>query len=227
MSGKRLAYPKATAQTPGSPRTRTSAEAKKLASRSLDAGYLKDAEKYLRVAHENDPVDFNVMLKLGWTYNLLKNDAQALTGSDWHGSATTRTSRGKLTRRIVISESHRAREDKRMDAPLYSSRWNDLFTYAQVKTGSRPSRIPIKLYVSTRFSADTRGKLVDPKISPTPLGLSESAAIPALGASWQPWRGGRCGERLAGPSVICIRRIVGPIIVEACLRSRIWSRSRF
>ena len=32
----------------------------------MKAGYLKDALKYLTIAHENDPVDFSVMLKLGW-----------------------------------------------------------------------------------------------------------------------------------------------------------------
>ncbi len=39
---------------------------------------MQDALKYLRVAHENDPDDFRVMLKLGWTYNMLKNDAEAV-----------------------------------------------------------------------------------------------------------------------------------------------------
>ena len=48
------------------------AEAKELAIKSLKAGYLKDALKYLTIAHENDPVDFDVMLKLGWTYNMLQ-----------------------------------------------------------------------------------------------------------------------------------------------------------
>ncbi len=38
-----------------------------MAERSMKAGYLKDALKYLQIAQEADPVDFNVMLKLGWT----------------------------------------------------------------------------------------------------------------------------------------------------------------
>ena len=43
----------------------TSDEAKDLAEKSMKAGYLKDALKYLTIAQENDPVDFSTMLKLG------------------------------------------------------------------------------------------------------------------------------------------------------------------
>ena len=110
----------------------------------MDAGYLKDAEKYLRVAHDNDPVDFNVMLKLGWTYNLLKNDAQAL---DWFRLARL-SDDADLAR-----EANKAYRNLRSAVapvktsvwmlPFYSSRWKDLFTYAQVKTEYRLSRIPI------------------------------------------------------------------------------------
>jgi Tfp pilus assembly protein PilF len=185
-----LHMPKLLRKAPEISRTQTSAEAKRLASRSLEAGYLKDAEKYLRIAHENDPVDFNVMLKLGWTYNLLKSDAQAL---EWF----------RLARRSddadIAREAEKAYRNLRVGAarvktsmwmlPFYSSRWKDFFTYAQVKTEYKLAHVPLKIYFSTRFSGDTRGKLLDPKISMTPLGLSESAAIPGVGASWQPWRG--------------------------------------
>src|SRR5260370_41139164 len=61
-----------------SSRERTSHEAKTLAEKSLKAGYMKDALKYLTVAHESDPVDFAVMLKLGWVYNILHQDKQAI-----------------------------------------------------------------------------------------------------------------------------------------------------
>jgi Flp pilus assembly protein TadD len=56
----------------------TSLEAKALAEKSMQAGYLKDALKYLTIAHENDPVDFSVMLKLGWVYNILHDDREAV-----------------------------------------------------------------------------------------------------------------------------------------------------
>ncbi len=55
---------------------------KALGAKSLDEGYLKDALKYLQIAHENDPLDFDVMLKLGWTYNQLKDDREAIRWFD-------------------------------------------------------------------------------------------------------------------------------------------------
>jgi Tfp pilus assembly protein PilF len=47
---------------------------KAMAERSLDKGYLPDAARYLRSAYETDPGDFDTILKLGWTYNALKQD---------------------------------------------------------------------------------------------------------------------------------------------------------
>ena len=55
-----------------------SVDAKEMAERSIRAGYMKDALKYLQMAHEADPADFNVMLKLGWTYNNLRDDGMAV-----------------------------------------------------------------------------------------------------------------------------------------------------
>ena len=42
-----------------------------MAERSITAGYMKDALKYLKIAHESDPLDFAVMLQLGAAYNML------------------------------------------------------------------------------------------------------------------------------------------------------------
>ena len=60
----------------------TSDEAKALAEKSMKAGYMKDALKYLTIAHENDPVDFDIMLKLGWAYNILQDDRDAVKWFD-------------------------------------------------------------------------------------------------------------------------------------------------
>ena len=39
---------------------------------------MKDALRYYTLAHESDPVDARIALKLGWTNNLLHDDATAL-----------------------------------------------------------------------------------------------------------------------------------------------------
>src|SRR4029077_11445489 len=51
--------------------------AKVTGERSLNSGYLTDALQFLQRAHEVDPDDGWVMLKLGWTYNILHDDALA------------------------------------------------------------------------------------------------------------------------------------------------------
>src|SRR5579871_6363284 len=52
--------------------------AKAMGEKSLEKGYLGDALKYLQAAYESYPQDYTVMLKLGWTYNMLKDDREAL-----------------------------------------------------------------------------------------------------------------------------------------------------
>ena len=209
-----LRMPKALKKRPEAPRSQTSNEAKTLAEKSLEAGYLKDAVKYLRIAHENDPVDFHVMLKLGWAYNMLKDDQEAI---EWF----------RLARRssdpVVAQDADRAYRNLRSGLarvhtstwvlPFYSSRWKDVFTYAQVKTEYKLSNLPVRLYLSTRFSGDTRGSIHDPSISINPQGLSESAAIPGIGASFQPWRGTTFWGKPGIRSAIFIRKIPAPTIV--------------
>jgi Tfp pilus assembly protein PilF len=173
------------------PGAQTGNEAKDLALRSLEAGYLKDAVKYLRIAHENDPLDFNLMLRLGWTYNILQDDRQAI---DWFRLAR------KSPDPEVAGQASRAYENLRPEFarirtttwffPMYSSRWKDLFTYAQVKTELMPNW-PVHLYVSARFSGDTRRTMAPLFESSGPQYLSESAGIFGIGVSTQTWRGAR------------------------------------
>jgi Tfp pilus assembly protein PilF len=73
-----LRLPQTLRGRPEEPRAMVSNQAKELAFKSLEKGYLQDALRYLTVAHENDPVDFDVMLKLGWANNLLKDDRDAV-----------------------------------------------------------------------------------------------------------------------------------------------------
>ncbi|HEY1215540.1 MAG TPA: tetratricopeptide repeat protein, partial [Bryobacteraceae bacterium] len=58
--------------------------ARTMGMKSLDAGYTRDAIQYLQQAHEEDPGDEQVMLKLGWAYNAAKNDDEAVR---WFGQA--------------------------------------------------------------------------------------------------------------------------------------------
>ncbi|MGH9666684.1 MAG: tetratricopeptide repeat protein, partial [Bryobacteraceae bacterium] len=114
-------------------RPNVSIEAKVLAEKSIKAGYLKDALKYLKIAHESDPVDFSVMLKLGWTYNVLKEDGEAVK---WFRLAS------KSPDPAIASEAAHAYKNLQPGLarfrttfwmmPFFSTRWHDLFGYAQV-----------------------------------------------------------------------------------------------
>jgi len=170
-------------------RAAPSIDAKVMAERSLKAGFVKDALKYLQLAQEADPADFSVMLKLGWTYNLLHNDQQAVRWFD-----LARKSPDPKISKEAGAAFHNLRpalERIRTTVwmfPMYSSRWSDLFSYAQAKTELRVA-FPVHPYVSLRFIGDTRGTTGPQGAGILPQYLSESALIPALGLATSNWHG--------------------------------------
>jgi Flp pilus assembly protein TadD len=171
------------------PRATVSSQAKELALRSLEKGYLQDALKYLSIAHENDPVDFDVMLKLGWTNNILKNDGDALKWFDLARRSPDPKTSAEATRayRNLEPSLERFRTTVWM-FPTFSTRWHDLFAYAQAKTELHLPRWFLRPYASLRFVGDTHGA-VQPGIGLAPQYLSEGAATVALGVATSPWRG--------------------------------------
>jgi Tfp pilus assembly protein PilF len=172
-------------------------EAREFAERSFKAGFLKDAAKYYAAAHEQDPSDFSVMLKLAWTHNLLHEDAEAVR---WFAEAR------KAPDPAVAAEADKAYRNLRADQapvrfttwvlPLYSSRWRDLFSYGQVKTEFKVGSVPLRPYISVRFIGDTRNQIGTLQ----PQYLSETALIVGGGIASRPWHGlavwGEAGEAL-------------------------------
>jgi tetratricopeptide (TPR) repeat protein len=128
-----------------------------MARKSLEGGFLSDALRYLNIAHESDPDDFDVMLKLGWTYNMLHQDAEA---ERWFDRAR------QSPNAEIAGEAERAYENLKPSLelfrttawvmPFYSSRWNDVFAYGQVKTELNARSWYIRPYLSTRLIADTK-----------------------------------------------------------------------
>ncbi len=190
-----------------------------LGERSYAAGFLKDAKKYFLQAHEQNPVDGSVMLKLGWTNNMLHDDEAAVR---WFRLAQAPSADPK-----VSGEAAKAYESLRPEAeafrttlwvaPAYSSRWNDLFGYGQVKTEFKVKSPLLRPYVTTRLVGDARVE----------TGVGElghrhcrrgGAFIFGVGA-WRrgsgagQWRGGRrawrwaicmaCGRRITAGDFLC------------------------
>jgi len=195
----------------GTTAQRTSEEAKTMAEKSLKAGYLKDALKYLTIAHENDPVDFAVMLKLGWLYNITHEDREAIK---WFKLAS------KSPDPVVSKEADQAYHNLAPGFalfrttfwafPFYSSRWRDAFGYAQIKTEIKLGKLPIRPYVSARFVGDVRGT-----IGSTPQYLSESSFIFGVGVTTLPQHG-MVGWFEAGEAVkyLSSRNDVGAMIPD-------------
>jgi Tfp pilus assembly protein PilF len=165
-------------------------DAKGMAEKSLQAGYLPDARSYLKLAHEADPTDASVGLKLGWVNNILHDDREAM---DWFNEAR------KSSDPEISAEAGQAYSNLRPEFarfrnttwlyPLYSTRWHDAFGYAQTKTEMRIGGLPLRLYFSTRFIGDTR-QTVGPAVSgAVPQYLSESALIFGVGLSTNAWHG--------------------------------------
>jgi Tfp pilus assembly protein PilF len=162
-----------------------SIDAKVMAERSIKAGYMKDALKYLQIAHEDDPGDFEVMLKLGWTYNILHEDLLAFRWFDLARKSPDPQVASQAAR--AWHNLHAATERFRTTAwlyPIFSTRWHDLFSYAQIKTGIR-TKFPLQPYVSVRFVGDTRVAIG----ITSPQYLSESSFILAVGVATAPWHG--------------------------------------
>ncbi len=161
--------------------------AKEMAERSLEKGYLKDALKYLNAAHENDPVDFEVMLKLGRTYNILKDDRTAVQWFDLARRSPDPAISSEAARsyRNLTPEFERFRTTL-WAFPTFSTRWHDLFAYAQIKTEWMLPHSWIHPYASIRFVGDAHGA-ESPGFGFAPQYLSEQSAITGLGVATRSW----------------------------------------
>ena len=163
---------------------------KEMGERSYKAGYLQDALKYFEAAHAADPLDFAVLLKLGWTYNAIDDDD---TAAAWFALAR------RSPDASIAREAGRALRSLRPMAsrvrvtawmfPFFSTRWHDLFAYGQVKADVRIGELPVRPYVSLRFIGDTRGTTEAAGQAAVPQYLSESSAIAAVGLASRTWHG--------------------------------------
>ncbi len=149
---------------------------------SYSKGYLNEALRLYRLAQERDPDDPSLLLKLGWTLNMLKRDAEAINWFDRARHATDPK---------IAAEAEQAYRNLRpqfapvrltlWSLPMYSTRWRAGFSYSQVKSEFRLGTLPIKPYLSLRFVGDT-GTLLR-QASVVNGALSERAVIPAFGVN--------------------------------------------
>ncbi len=164
---------------------------KTMAQRSLKAGYIKDAVRYLRSAHEADPADYGVMLDLARSLNILGQDSEALHWFEMARSSPDPEIAAAATK--AWRNLRGATAPIRLSAwvyPLFSTRWHDAFGYGQIKAEFR-TRLPVHPYLSVRLVGDTRVSENLPGMSAVaaPQYLSESSVIVAAGLATIPWHG--------------------------------------
>ncbi len=154
-------------------------EARFMAERSLEKGHMRDAVRYLRSAYESNPNDFEVVLKLGQTYNLLKNDREAIRWFDIaRKSPDTVTSQEAARAYRSLTPSLRRLRTTVWAFPMISTRWRDTFAYAQAKA---ELRLPVvHPYASLRLIGDVRGPIRS-LVGLGPQYLSERSVIVAAG----------------------------------------------
>jgi len=181
-----LGLPKLLRRRSDSARKDAVSEARLMAKKSYDAGYFPDALKYLRVVHENDPLDFATILQLGRTHNMLRQDREALKWFEMarHSPDPSISGEAVQARRNLAPQSGAVRTTV-WTMPFYSSRWRNAFNYGQVKTEFRLAGIPLRPYASLRFIGDVRGR----GNQPYPQYLSETAFLIGGGVATPVWRG--------------------------------------
>lgn len=154
---------------------------KELAVQSFQKGYLKDALAYLQQIQESAPEDFEVMLRLGWTYNLLHQDQQAIRWFDLARHSPDPK---------IAAEAERAYRNLRPSLapvrvtawvlPFFSSRWHEVFSYGQAKVEFRLPFTKLRPYLSTRLIGDLQNATQP---------LSERAMVFAAGLASPRWKG--------------------------------------
>jgi len=163
-------------------------DVKTMGMKSFKLGYMRDAINYLRQAHEQDPADAQVMLKLCWAYNLSNDDADAKPCFDQVRHAGDPQAAAEATKAFHALNGDALPQTTLWALPMFSSRWMDLFTYSQLK---RTVPLPwaqvnklVSFYLSARFMGDIRGEV------PSAFGagyLSESSLIFGVGVSSKTW----------------------------------------
>ncbi len=165
-------------------------DAKALGKKSLTMGYLKDAIKYLHQAHEDDPDDADTMLQLGWAYNQSKDDADALEWFDRARHAGDPSVSGAASLAFHNLRGDVLPQTTIWSLPMFSSRWKDAFSYAQIK---RTLPIPglnklnhiVLFYLSVRLDGDVKSAI--PTHITAPQYLSTTSFIVGAGVASKTW----------------------------------------
>ena len=168
------------------PGSETAQPHKALGEKSLALSYLNDALREFQIAHEIDPGDSDVALKLGVVHNILHDDREALR---WFREAMN-SDDPAVAAEAKRNYNNLAPQFQRVQVslwtlPMFSTRYHDAFDYAQLKAELRLGSVPVHPYLSLRLVGDWKRKTGEP----LPQFLSESSLIGAVGVRTSVWQG--------------------------------------
>jgi tetratricopeptide (TPR) repeat protein len=154
-----------------------------MGERSLEGSYLNDAYHYFRRAVGEEPDNTRAQYLLAVAANLLQKDEEALR---WFARAR-RASDAEIAEKarqgyLALQPKFSRFVAEAWAIPFYSSRWQGVFAYGQVKGQWRRTGLPVSPYVSLRLVGDTAGGRQAAKAL-LPLYLSEKSVIAAAGTS--------------------------------------------
>lgn len=159
---------------------------KTMGDKSYASGFMNDAARFYRAAKEDNPDDPEVDLRLGRTYNMLRQDDEAIRFFDLarkNGDGDVKREAESAYRNLRPSMA-RLRTTAWL-YPMFSSRWHEAFSYGQMKAELRIGNLPFRPYATVRFVGDSNragGGL-------TPQYLSESSFIVGIGVATKQWEG--------------------------------------
>ncbi|MBL0155892.1 MAG: tetratricopeptide repeat protein [Bryobacterales bacterium] len=159
--------------------------AKEMGLKSLEQSYLADAHRYLTLANQQAPDDAEVQYGLGVVENLRGRNGEAV-----HWFAAARRSKDSRVSGAAQTAYDNLRQEARGFAfaawavPFYSSRWQDMFLYGQMRGEYRLKGGQLTPYVSLRMVGNVRGRHAGPWAI-SPQYLSETSVIAAGGLQWR------------------------------------------
>ncbi len=174
-------------------------EAREMGRRSYESGFVPDAIRYYRQAHELDPTNFDTMLQLAYSLNMASKDQDAI---QWFFLAARSPEPAiaeqatKALRNLTAPMPSGAAQAASAPPvkgvvtsfwamPMHSTRWGSTFAYSQAKSELQIPDWPVVPYLSLRFVGDTTGAVGQAN----PQFLSENAFILGGGLRTRPRQG--------------------------------------
>jgi tetratricopeptide (TPR) repeat protein len=164
--------------------------ARDMGLKSFTLGYTNDAVRYLTEAHQLDPDDMEVALKLGWALNQAGRNEEAITYFMLARKSKDPKIATEATKAYHTLNGDVLPQTTTWSLPMYSTRWHDLFDYGQIKhtlpiPGLKAVNKVLQLYLSARFIGDMKSSMDAGSIGAQYL--SESSMIFGVGASTRIW----------------------------------------